>query len=93
MLPKDFSAFTLVALSRAAEGMTVEVRIQFATIVWLGEEISVVKMEYINCIYLSTRYSTAEMVLPGAHAIVTPLIVGFGFGEKSVVTLLLSAIV
>lgn len=92
-LPYIFGAFTMLAVSRAAQAMIVEVRRQFATIAGLREGLPGVKPDHVKCIDISTRSSIGEMVLPGALAIVAPLIVGFGFGQKALVALLLAAIV
>lgn len=92
-LPYIFGAFTMLAVSRAAQAMIVEVRRQFREIVGLREGLSGVRPEHVRCIDISTRSSIAEMVLPGVLAIMAPLIVGFGFGQKALIALLLAAIV
>ncbi len=48
--------------------------------------------EHVRCIDISTRSSIIEMVLPGVVAIMSPLIIGFGFGQKALVALLAAAI-
>lgn len=92
-LPYIFGAFTMLAVSRAAQAMIVEVRRQFREIVGLREGAPGVRPEHVKCIAISTTSSLSEMVLPGLLAIMAPLIVGFGFGQKALVALLLAAIV
>lgn len=92
MLPYLFGAMTMLAVSRAAQAMIVEVRRQFREIPGLREGKPGVRPEHLKCISISTRSSIIEMVMPGVVAIMSPLIIGFGFGQKSLVALLLSAI-
>lgn len=91
-LPYIFGAFTMLAVSRAAQAMIVEVRRQFREIDGLREGREGVRPHHVRCIDISTRSSIREMILPGALAIMTPLIVGFGFGQKALIALLLAAI-
>lgn len=92
MLPFLFGAFTMLAVSRAAQAMIVEVRRQFREIPGLREGRAGVRPDHERCIRISTIYSLAEMFLPGMVAIMSPLIIGFGFGQRALVGLLLGAI-
>jgi len=40
------------------------------------------KPEYDKCVAISTQASLREMMLPGAIALITPIIVGFAFGPE-----------
>ena len=40
------------------------------------------KPEYEKCVAISTEASIREMIMPGAIALITPLIVGFTFGPE-----------
>lgn len=91
-LPYIFGAFTMLAVSRAAQAMIVEVRRQFREIDGLREGREGVRPQHVRCIDISTRSSIREMILPGALAIMSPLIIGFGFGQKALIALLLAAI-
>lgn len=91
-LPYLFGAFTMLAVSRAAQAMIVEVRRQFREIEGLREGAPGVRPEHVRCIDISTRSSIIEMILPGTIAIMAPLIIGFGFGQKALVALLVAAI-
>eukprot|EP00184_Porphyridium_aerugineum_P008709 CAMPEP_0184692158 /NCGR_PEP_ID=MMETSP0313-20130426/751_1 /TAXON_ID=2792 /ORGANISM="Porphyridium aerugineum, Strain SAG 1380-2" /LENGTH=1119 /DNA_ID=CAMNT_0027149967 /DNA_START=252 /DNA_END=3611 /DNA_ORIENTATION=- len=92
MLPFLFGALTMLAVSRAAQAMIVEVRRQFREIRGLREGASGVRPEHIKCIQIAAQAAIFEMLLPGAAAITSPLIIGFGFGQRALVGLLLGAI-
>jgi K(+)-stimulated pyrophosphate-energized sodium pump len=77
MLPFLFAALTIEAVGRAANAMIVEVRRQFAEIPGLREGVEGVRPEYARCVDISTAAALREMVVPGALAIVTPLVIGF----------------
>ena len=77
MLPFLFAAITIEAVGRAANAMIVEVRRQFDEIPGLREGAPGVRPEYGHCVDISTSAALREMVVPGALAIVTPLVIGF----------------
>ena len=77
MLPFAFAAITIEAVGRAANAMIVEVRRQFREIPGLREGVPGVHPEYGHCVDISTAAALREMVVPGALAIVTPLVIGF----------------
>ncbi len=77
MLPFLFAALTIEAVGRAANAMIVEVRRQFAEIPGLREGAAGVRPEYGHCVDISTAAALREMVVPGALAIVSPLVIGF----------------
>lgn len=78
MIPFVFSALAISAVGRAAMAMVHEVRRQFREIPGIMEGTG--KPEYDKCVDISTRAAIREMVLPGALAIIVPVIVGFAFG-------------
>ncbi len=80
MIPFIFSALCIQAVGRAAMDMVQEVRRQFREIP--GIMTYEAKPEYEKCVAISTKASLREMMLPGAIAIVTPVIVGFIFGPE-----------
>jgi K(+)-stimulated pyrophosphate-energized sodium pump len=61
--------------------MVEEVRRQFRTIPGIMEGTG--KPEYDKCVAISTEASIKKMMLPGALAIVSPLIIGFAFGPEA----------
>ncbi|MCX6166453.1 MAG: sodium-translocating pyrophosphatase [Sphingobacteriales bacterium] len=77
MIPFIFSALCIQAVGKAAMDMVQEVRRQFREIPGIMEYKA--KPEYEKCVAISTKASLREMMLPGAIALLTPIIVGFGF--------------
>lgn len=80
MIPFIFSALCIQAVGRAAMDMVQEVRRQFREIPGIMEYKA--KPEYERCVAISTRASIREMLLPGAIALITPVLVGFAFGPE-----------
>ena len=80
MIPFIFSSLAIAAVGRAAMSMVEEVRRQFREIPGIMEGKG--KPEYEKCVAISTQASLREMMLPGAIAILAPLIVGFLFGPE-----------
>lgn len=80
MIPFIFSALTIAAVGRAAMDMVQEVRRQFKDIPGIMEYKA--KPEYDKCVEISTKASIREMMLPGAIALIVPIIVGFAFGPE-----------
>ncbi|MEO6832431.1 MAG: sodium-translocating pyrophosphatase, partial [Chitinophagaceae bacterium] len=80
MIPFIFSALAIRAVGEAAMAMVQEVRRQFREIPGILEGTG--KPEYDKCVAISTKASLKKMMLPGAIAIVSPLIIGFVFGPE-----------
>lgn len=80
MIPFIFSALCISAVGKAAMEMVQEVRRQFKEIPGIMDYKA--KPEYDKCVAISTQASIREMVLPGAIALITPIIVGFIFGPE-----------
>jgi K(+)-stimulated pyrophosphate-energized sodium pump len=80
MIPFIFSSFAIAAVGRAAMAMVKEVRRQFKEIPGIMEYKA--KPEYDKCVAISTEASLREMLMPGAIALITPIIVGFAFGPE-----------
>jgi K(+)-stimulated pyrophosphate-energized sodium pump len=80
MIPFIFSALCISAVGRAAMDMVQEVRRQFREIPGIMEYKA--KPEYEKCVAISTEASIREMMLPGAIALIVPIIVGFSFGAE-----------
>ena len=79
MIPFIFSSLAIAAVGRAAMAMVEEVRRQFREIPGIMEYKAT--PEYDKCVDISTKASLREMILPGAIALLTPLLVGFGFKD------------
>ena len=80
MIPFVFSALAISAVGRAAMAMVHEVRRQFREIPGIMEGTG--KPEYEKCVAISTDAAIKEMILPGALALLVPIIVGFSFGPE-----------
>ena len=80
MIPYIFSSLAIRAVGEAAMAMVEEVRRQFRTIPGIMEGTG--KPEYDKCVAISTHASIRKMVLPGALALLSPLIIGFAFGPE-----------
>lgn len=80
MIPFIFSSLAIRAVGEAAMSMVEEVRRQFRTIPGIMEGTG--KPEYDKCVAISTEASLKKMMLPGAIAIISPLLIGFIFGPE-----------
>ena len=80
MIPFIFSSLAITAVGKAAMAMVEEVRRQFREIPGIMEGKG--KPEYEKCVAISTDASIKKMMLPGAIAIISPLIIGFLFGPE-----------
>lgn len=80
MIPFIFSSLAITAVGQAAMAMVEEVRRQFREIPGILE--GKAKPEYDKCVAISTDASIKKMMLPGAIAIVSPLLIGFIFGPE-----------
>jgi K(+)-stimulated pyrophosphate-energized sodium pump len=81
MVPFIFSSLAIKAVGQAAMAMVEEVRRQFRTIPGIMEGTG--KPEYDKCVAISTEASIKKMMLPGAIAIISPLIIGFLLGPEA----------
>ena len=91
ILPFLFSALTMSSVSKAAESMIREVRRQFKehTGILKGTE----RPDYRTCVSIAATSALKEMILPGAIAIVAPLLVGFLLGPAALGGLLAGSVV
>ncbi|MEG1592560.1 sodium-translocating pyrophosphatase [Chryseobacterium sp.] len=80
MIPFIFSSLAITAVGQAAMAMVEEVRRQFREIPGILE--GTAEPEYQKCVAISTDASIRKMMLPGAIAIISPLLVGFIFGPE-----------
>ncbi|HMJ09103.1 MAG TPA: sodium-translocating pyrophosphatase [Pyrinomonadaceae bacterium] len=80
MIPFIFSALCIQAVGKAAMEMVQEVRRQFREIPGIMDYTA--QPEYEKCVAISTKASLREMMMPGAIALITPVIVGFTFGPE-----------
>ncbi|MDI9358348.1 MAG: sodium-translocating pyrophosphatase [Phycisphaerales bacterium] len=81
MVPFFFSSLAIRAVGETAMSMVEEVRRQFREIPGIMEGKG--KPEYDKCVEISTKASIKKMVLPGAIAIIAPLLIGFLLGPEA----------
>lgn len=81
MIPFIFSSLAIRAVGEAAMAMVEEVRRQFRTIPGIMEGKG--KPEYDKCVAISTEASIKKMMMPGAIAILSPIILGFIMGPEA----------
>ena len=90
MLPFIFSALTMQAVGRAAQGIVDEVRRQFREIPGLMEGNA--RPDSARCVDISTRGALREMILPGVMAVLAPIATGFILGEAALGGLLIGSV-
>jgi K(+)-stimulated pyrophosphate-energized sodium pump len=91
MIPFIFSSLAIRAVGEAAMSMVEEVRRQFKEIPGIMEGTG--KPEYDKCVAISTQASIAKMILPGAIALLSPLIIGVLMGPEALGGMLAGATV
>ena len=90
MLPFIFSALTMQAVGRAAQGIVDEVRRQFREIPGLLE--GTASPDSTRCVDISTRSALREMIIPGVMAVIAPIATGFILGEAALGGLLIGSV-
>jgi len=90
IMPPLFSALTILSVSKNAFVMVNEVRRQFREIKGLLEGLA--KPDYARCVDIAARGALTELILPGALAMVTPVLVGFLLGPEALGGLLAGSI-
>ena len=90
MLPFIFSALTMQAVGRAAQGIVDEVRRQFREIPGLMEGTGT--PDSARCVDISTQGALREMIMPGLMAVVAPIATGFILGEGALGGLLIGSV-
>ena len=91
VLPFLFTAQTMLAVGRAAEGMIHEVRRQFREIPGLLE--GKARPDYRACVAISTTSALKEMVAPAILVIFSPLVVGVVFGVEALAGVLAGSLI
>lgn len=91
MIPFIFSSLAIRAVGQAAMAMVEEVRRQFREIPGIMEGKG--QPQYDRCVAISTQASIRKMILPGAIALLAPIIVGFLVGPEALGGMLAGATV
>jgi H(+)-translocating pyrophosphatase len=90
MLPFLFAALTMLSVGKAAKAIIVEVRRQFSTIPGLREGTG--EPDSNECVRMCTQSSVEEMILPGAYAVLSPVLIGLLVGPACLTGMLAGAI-
>jgi len=90
MLPFLFASLTMTAVGKAAGRIIQEIRRQFREIVGLLQGDA--KPDYARAVDISTTSALHQMIFPGLLAVVSPMVIGFGFGPKALAGLLAGSI-
>jgi K(+)-stimulated pyrophosphate-energized sodium pump len=90
MMPYLFSALTMMAVGKAAHEIVLEVRRQFHEIPGLMEGTG--QPDYKACVGISTESALREMILPGALAVIVPIVVGHVLGKEALAGLLVGTL-
>eukprot|EP00762_Andalucia_godoyi_P003363 ANDGO_06590.mRNA.1 Putative K(+)-stimulated pyrophosphate-energized sodium pump len=91
MLPMWFSAMTMTAVAKSAQGVVVEVRRQFAEIKGLWE--GTADADYASCVRSIMMAALHAMLFPVLLVILAPLIIGIGLGPECLTGMLIGTIV
>jgi len=92
MLPFLFSSMLFRAVGYCADTMILEVRRQFKEIPGLREGKEGVFPDSRTCVDIATKGALHGMLLPGALAILVPVVIGFTFGTEGLAGMLVGAI-
>ncbi len=91
VLPFLFTAQTMLAVGRAAEGMIHEVRRQFREIPGLLQ--GQARPDYRACVAISTNSALKEMIAPAILVIFSPIVVGVVFGVEALAGVLAGSMI
>ena len=91
VLPFLFTAQTMLAVGRAAEGMIHEVRRQFREIPGILEGTG--RPDYRACVAISTNSALKEMIAPAILVIFSPIVVGVVFGVEALAGVLAGSMI
>ena len=89
VIPVLVAALTMNSVGKGAFLMVEEIRRQFREIPGLMEGTG--KPDTAKCIDISTQVALREMILPGAVAIIMPLLIGFTPGKEALGGMLVGA--
>jgi K(+)-stimulated pyrophosphate-energized sodium pump len=91
LMPPIFCAMTMQSVGVTTSAIIEEVRRQWREIKGLME--GTAKPEYGKCVYIATRISLRQMLLPSIMTVVVPVIVGIVLGKHALAGFLIGALV
>jgi K(+)-stimulated pyrophosphate-energized sodium pump len=91
LLPYYFGSLLMESVAKAAGGVVVEVRRQFAEIKGIMEGTG--KPDYAKCVDIVTKSAIHEMMIPALLPVVVPVVVGLFLGKEALGGVLIGAIV
>jgi K(+)-stimulated pyrophosphate-energized sodium pump len=80
MIPFLFSGFAIQAVGQSANAMVEEVRRQFREIKGIME--GTAEAEYEKCVDISTKAALRHMIIPGALALLSPVVIALVLGKE-----------
>jgi len=80
MIPFLFSGFAIQAVGQSANAMVEEVRRQFREIKGIME--GTAEAEYEKCVDISTKAALRHMIIPGALALFSPVVIALVLGKE-----------
>lgn len=90
LLPFVFASLTMDAVNKCAMDVIKEVRRQFKTIPGIMDFKA--PAQHAKCVAICTRASLREMILPGALAVIAPVVIGFAGRQEMLAGLLAGSI-
>jgi len=93
MIPFFISSLLFKAVGKCADQMIEEVRRQFREIRGLKEGQEGVEPESAKCVDIATKGAIKGMLLPGAFAILAPILMGLSLGAEGLAAMLVGSII
>lgn len=90
MMPFLFSGLLLASSSKAANAIVVGTREHIDTVEDMQRKGDFAKTRLMSCLGSARRTSFFESVLPITAILITPFIIGFGFGQKALISFLIA---
>ncbi len=90
-MPPFFTAVVVLGVSNGADRMVKEIRRQFRQIPGIME--GTAKPDYAQCVKITADNALKQLIIPGAVAILAPIIVGITLGPSAMIGMVAGAII
>jgi K(+)-stimulated pyrophosphate-energized sodium pump len=90
-MPPFFTAVVVLGVSNGADRMVKEIRRQFRQIPGIIE--GTAKPDYAQCVKITADNALKQLIIPGAVAILAPIIVGITLGPSAMIGMVAGAII